>query len=410
MRPPQPYPTGSSGHYRALMQAIADPAVRALCSRLLPEVGAFGIAMAERIVTEIPDYAATDRVSREEIVASCTANVAYVLGYLAGDRVTLESPRATGASRAEEGVPYASVLQAFRLGGRFIWELLVERAEPAAQDRLLRAAADVWAVSDDLAAHVTDAYRGALADKARRDGQMRAVLVGTLLDGDGNSTAPLWETSGILDLDRTGPFVVVSAECTTPGDEALDDIERRLRRSNVTSAWRVDLDHHEGVVALRLGFGFEELTVLVGEVAHARVGVSTELGRLEEAQEGRRQARIACAAGTPGTSEVVRFGTDPLAMLLASSPEQARGLAEAVLAPVLALSADDREVLMGTARAWLACGGSTSTAARELHVHRNTVRYRIRRLEEVTGRDLARPVDAAQLYVALECLRILGLG
>ena len=77
---------------------------------------------------------------------------------------------------------------------------------------------------------------------------------------------------------------------------------------------------------------------------------------------------------------------------------------------MLALPAEDRDVVMQTARTWLAAGGSTSTAARELHIHRNTVRYRVRRLEEVTGRDLALPVDAAELYVALECARILGLA
>ena len=67
-------------------------------------------------------------------------------------------------------------------------------------------------------------------------------------------------------------------------------------------------------------------------------------------------------------------------------------------------------MVIETARTWLAVGGSTSTAARELHVHRNTVRYRLRRLEELTGRDLATPVDAAELHVALECARFLGLG
>jgi DNA-binding PucR family transcriptional regulator len=42
-------------------------------------------------------------------------------------------------------------------------------------------------------------------------------------------------------------------------------------------------------------------------------------------------------------------------------------------------------------------------------VHRNTVRYRLRRFEELTGCDLAKPADAAPAYVALECVRILGL-
>jgi sugar diacid utilization regulator len=46
----------------------------------------------------------------------------------------------------------------------------------------------------------------------------------------------------------------------------------------------------------------------------------------------------------------------------------------------------------------------------QVHLHRNTVRHRTRRIEELTGRDLAHTVDAAELHVALECARIRGLG
>ena len=48
------------------------------------------------------------------------------------------------------------MLQAVRVGARFIWEVLVERADPEAHDVLLLAAADIWAVSDELASQVTD--------------------------------------------------------------------------------------------------------------------------------------------------------------------------------------------------------------------------------------------------------------
>jgi DNA-binding PucR family transcriptional regulator len=67
-------------------------------------------------------------------------------------------------------------------------------------------------------------------------------------------------------------------------------------------------------------------------------------------------------------------------------------------------------VLLETASTWLAAAGATSTAARELHLHRNTVRYRLRRLEELTGKDLAHPVDAALVHVALQSVNILGLA
>ncbi len=384
--------------------------MRELSRRLLPEADQLGVRIAERLREEIPFYAGNPVLGFDEVVTSCTDNVRYILGKLAGDEaVNLDSPRMTGAARAEQGAPYAAVLQAFRLGGRFLWETLVERADPEARDVLLLAAADIWAVTDDLAASVTDAYRSALTDRARRDGQMRAVLVGSLLDGEGED-APIGETAGLLDLGRGGEYVVVSAESPTPGAEGLPDVERVLRRSNVVSAWRLDHDHHEGVVGLRRGFGVDEVVEALAPLASGRVGVSRVLQRLEDAREGRRQARVACAAGTPGSTAVVQFGDQPIAVLLASSPDQARALAEAVLAPVLALAPDDRAVMVDTARAWLEGGGSTSVAAKALHVHRNTVRYRVRRLEEVTGRDLARPVDAAELYVALEAARILGLG
>jgi hypothetical protein len=367
--------------------------------------------MAERVRTEIPLYAEGQLVSHEELVASCRDNTRYVLGQLAGaPRVSIDAPRSTGATRAEDGVPYAAVLQAFRVGGRFIWELLVERADPDAHDILLLAAADIWAVSDELSSQVTDAYRAALADKVRRDSQLRAVIVGGLLDGDTSAAEDLLESARMLNLERHGAFVVVSAECAGPGSEGLPDIEPALRRHNLTSLWRVDHEHQDGLVELRLGFNADDLVEVLRKLGHARVGVSAVFPSLTEASEARRQARLACSAATPSSREVVRFDQHPLAVLIAGTPDQAAVLATAVLGRVLELSGDDRMVLLETARTWLSCHGSSSVAAEQLHVHRNTVRYRLRRLEELTGRDLGDPVQAAEAYVALECVRTLGLG
>jgi DNA-binding PucR family transcriptional regulator len=57
-----------------------------------------------------------------------------------------------------------------------------------------------------------------------------------------------------------------------------------------------------------------------------------------------------------------------------------------------------------TLRAFLDCNGSWSRTAQQLHLHLNTVRYRITRVEELTGRDLSRMDDRADVYLALHLL------
>lgn len=388
-----------------------DPVVRELSATLLPRADELAVAMADRIQAEAPLYAEATLVSREELVASCANNLRYVLGNLSGQRVIPhEVPRTTGAERAEGGVPYAVVLQAFRIGGRHIWELMVAAADPSVREVLLRAAADIWAVTDDLAAQVTEGYRANLTDRARRDLQVRSALLGTLLDGDVDAAEHLWESAAVLKLPRTASYVVVTAECPSPGADALPGIEAALTRKNVTSAWRVDRDHQDGLVALAPGFAADRLDEVLAELAQGRVGVSSTFARVDGAPQARREARVAASAATPGTAEVLRYDEHPLAVLLSGTPEGAASLAAGVLGPVLELPDEDRQLLLDTARTWLAAAGSTSAAAKQLHVHRNTVRYRLRRLEELTGRDLGQPVPAAELHVALECARLLGLG
>jgi len=180
------------------------PEVRELSRRLLPEAEALGLEMAERVVADVPFYRDTRLVSREQVNGACVDNMHYVLSQLAGEHPSADAPRRTGQMRAQQGVPYAAVLQAFRVGGRFIWELLVDRAEPEARDVLLLAAADIWAVSDDLSSQVTEAYRATLADRARLDVQVRSAHVATLLDGDSAGAEQFWATADVLNLQRAG--------------------------------------------------------------------------------------------------------------------------------------------------------------------------------------------------------------
>jgi DNA-binding PucR family transcriptional regulator len=98
------------------------------------------------------------------------------------------------------------------------------------------------------------------------------------------------------------------------------------------------------------------------------------------------------------------FGWTPLAELVAQDQEESDRIARTVLGPVLELPADERKVLIDTARAWFDCGGSAERAAQAAYCHPNTVRYRLRRLQELTGRSLAEPWAVAELAAALQAV------
>ena len=60
-----------------------------------------------------------------------------------------------------------------------------------------------------------------------------------------------------------------------------------------------------------------------------------------------------------------------------------------------------RAELLPTLREFLACSGSWNACAAKMYVHVNTVRYRIRRIEELTGRNLSSLDDQVDFFLAL---------
>ncbi|HCA84079.1 MAG TPA: hypothetical protein DEQ61_00335 [Streptomyces sp.] len=94
-----------------------------------------------------------------------------------------------------------------------------------------------------------------------------------------------------------------------------------------------------------------------------------------------------------GTSEVVPV-TDRLPeVLLGASPEVAAVLVERTVGPILSQPPHLAAVLLETLRALITHHGSPTHAAEQLFCHRNTVIYRMRQIEQLTGRSLQDPRD-----------------
>jgi hypothetical protein len=389
-----------------------SPYVRDLSATLLTRSGELGAELAELIKATDIRYRDEHVVSTADLVRSCSDNIEMIFCALAGlPSPRAEGPRETGRRRAEQGMPLAVTLRGYRIGGRFVWNVLVrssDRSAPA-REALLQAAEVIWAVIDDYSEALSDAFRDAIADQTRRDTQVRTAVLGSVLDGSLGDGPGLWEAATMLGLPHQGTFVVVAAETTQTIDEPLPRVEQALRGRDVASVWRLDADLQIGILTLQREAVIAQVCTQLADLATARVGVSQRFSSLEGAPQALRQARVACLAAAPRSRDVVRYEQEPVAVLLAGAPEAGNAFAQSVLGPVLAQPSVDREVLVGTLRAWFARSGSASAAAAQLFVHRNTVRYRLRRVEELTGRSLADPEAIGQIHLAMEAVRIFGL-
>jgi Purine catabolism regulatory protein-like family/PucR C-terminal helix-turn-helix domain/GGDEF-like domain len=153
-------------------------------------------------------------------------------------------------------------------------------------------------------------------------------------------------------------------------------------------------------------------------------GVAALVGALHEAQSARRLAAMRAATrpasgpapGVVGTVGVVGFAgvvgsvsvvtSDEVAsheLLLASVPGSVlRSFRDRLLGPLQSYDERHRAELLPTLREFLACSGSWNACAAKMYVHVNTVRYRIRRIEELTGRDLSSLDDQVDFFLALQ--------
>ncbi|MFB8266680.1 PucR family transcriptional regulator [Streptomyces sp. NPDC055955] len=122
-------------------------------------------------------------------------------------------------------------------------------------------------------------------------------------------------------------------------------------------------------------------------------------GALSEA----RYALTSARATTPGTSRLTDAASlTGLETLLTGVPAEVRAaFSRTVLGPLLDETNASASALLQTLETFLACDGSWARTAEALHLHVNTVHYRIQRIEHFTGRDLSRLYDRADLRAAL---------
>lgn len=251
--------------------------------------------------------------------------------------------------------------------------------------------------SRDLAFSAATAYADAAEARGTWDSRMEASVVDAVVRGD---TGPeLLSRAAALNWDTTAPATVVVGT-PAPGAESRASQNVRDIATNHGRAALTDV-HGTWLVAIVSGqlnptekvFGdlldaFSDGPVVIGPTAPM---LTAAYHSASEAISG-----MNAVAGWRGAPRPV------LARELL--PERAlMGDASAIAAlhtDVMRPLADAGPTLTETLDAYLDCGGAIEACARKLFVHPNTVRYRLRRIADFTGRDPTVPRDAYVLRVA----------
>lgn len=362
------------------------------------------------IADRIRIYRDGEVISAGELREAIEDNLRFLIAAMANpeQRPDLATPRDTARRRAKQGVPLPEVLHAYRISFGTLWQALLEHGRhgsPAVVQELLGLSESSWQIADEHATVVTDTYRNTTAELLLSQQQRRSALVEALLTGHPGPDGGRWEAGALLGLPADADLLVVAADTRGLAEESLPLVERRLADHGIVSAWRLTPAQQLGVISARPD-QLDTVLKVLREIATARTGVSPAYRSLGDTPRALHLAQAAIAGLPIEPPRVRMFSDDPLAALMVSEPAEAKRLVQQVLGPVLGLPADDRDVLLDTLTAYFGHGSSAERAAEVLYCHPNTVRYRLRRIQELTGRSLSDARGITDLVSASYALRL----
>ncbi|MEV5650633.1 helix-turn-helix domain-containing protein [Nocardia sp. NPDC052254] len=364
--------------------------------------------LMEAVFTDIPEWTDYSPVTRADLQDGCRRFLTRVLDLLGTKAAGAEQDdvaAAIGRQRAAQGVPLEAMLRTFRLGGRIVWEALLDRSEAIPPSVFRETGTAMWAVIDGMSSALVTSYRGTELDRVRRDERRRHALIEDVLSGRAHDAPFAAHAARELNIPVQGHYVVAVA-VGEPHPLRLGT-ETSLAAKGIRSIWHDRGDSTVGLIPLGPRSPqqvADELRPFIG----GRAGLSSTVTGLAEIDVAHTLAALALdTTNTPGEGALTCLDARYPEALLLRSPDLAQLLVHRSLGPILALPARERDVLLCTLRVWLTENCSAAHAAPRLHCHRNTVINRLQRATSLLGRRLESPRDHLELSLALTARELL---
>ncbi|MFD5825517.1 PucR family transcriptional regulator [Lentzea sp. NPDC060358] len=372
---------------------------RPVAARLVAELPWFARRVIEALVDRVPGYA---QLPAEELDGDIHRVTEHTLRAFAAVLASGELPsedelrflRESAARRAEEGVPIDVVLTAYHVGIQVVWEALVPEARPEEVGDVLALNALALRYLQLVTPVVSAGYldeRQTMVDDERSS---RAALLAGLLSGT---------------VAASGPHVVLALHVPPHPDELLDSVDASVASRRKLRRLRAELERHsrepvlsslgpDGGLALLPGddVPVERVVADVTRAAGVPLTVAAVAATATEVASAAVLAREVLAVALRSGPGLYRL-TDVLLEYQLSRPSAALEPLAAIVAPLTGELVQTLEVYLRR--------GSRRPAASELHVHPNTVDYRLRRVAELTGLDPTRVEHVTLLTAALAARR-----
>ncbi|MFC7494657.1 MULTISPECIES: PucR family transcriptional regulator [unclassified Nocardioides] len=316
---------------------------------------------------------------------------------------TAELWRETGRRRARQGIPMELVLNAYTLGTRVLWEaLLAQGAHDNVDEQVLLVAGQrVWSALDVQNAVFIEAYRRESVRLQRRDLHRQQSTLDALVEGRGADPDFATEAREVLGIGPEMAVACVVAPYDGSLDEPLITPTDRLERHGLVSHWHVRGGLYFGLLAGDHLPRDADLVTLLAPLATGRAAVASSPDGMAGFATAFQLAARATDTVPVGTRAAVAVSQRLPEVLLAGNPEVAALLVRETVAPILAQPPHVADTLRQTLAALLEHDGSAKHAAEALYCHRNTVIYRAKQIEELTGRSLSDPRDKLLLSLGL---------
>jgi hypothetical protein len=296
---------------------------------------------------------------------------------------------AFGRGEARAGRSLEALLAAYRAGAQVAWRELAGAGDRIGlPPRTLYTLAEaIFAYIDELSAASAEGFAQQQSAAARELGERRRRLLELLLDEPAANAAAVDQAAAAAEWELPDRLAALAFASSEP-----DRVARQLPGVLVGSVDGVDWALVPDPTGPRRRAELE--SALRGSPA----ALGPSVGWRQAPESARRAALGLTLAGDRG---FVVADERLLDLMIAADRPLATDLARSALAPLDALPRGSRERLRETLAAWLDAQGHARTAAEALHVHVQTLRYRLGRLREVFGDALDDPQRRLELALAL---------